>query len=125
MLLGLGFGAVALFLSALGIYGVLAYQVAQRTREIGIRMALGSSTREILGLVLREGALMLAFGLAIGLGGALALGRAMQTLLFDVAPTDPIVLTSGAATLALVALIGSALPARRAARINPATALGE
>jgi predicted permease len=123
MLLALGFAAVALFLSAVGVYGVLAYQVAQRTREIGIRMALGAAARAISGLVLAESARMLALGLGIGLAGAFVASRAMRNLLYGVQPMDPVVLATVAAVLAGVALVAAAVPARRAQRIDPAVAL--
>jgi predicted permease len=123
MLLALSFAAVALFLSAVGVYGVLAYQVAQRTREIGIRMALGGTPRAISSLVLAESARMLTLGLAIGLAGAVAAGRAMRSLLYGVQPVDPVVLMTVSALLAAVALVAAAVPARRAQRIDPAVAL--
>jgi len=123
MLLALGFAAVALFLSAVGVYGVLAYQVAQRTREIGIRMALGGTARAIARLVLAESARMLALGLAIGVAGAFVAGRAMRNLLYDVQPMDPMVLATVAAALAGVALVAAVVPARRAQQIDPALAL--
>jgi len=123
MLLALGFAAVALFLCAVGVYGVLAYQVAQRTREIGIRMALGGTARTISRLVLAESGRMLALGLAIGLAGALVAGRAMRNLLYGVQPMEPAVLVAVAAVLAGVALVAALVPARRAQRIDPALAL--
>lgn len=123
MLLALGFGAVALFLSAIGIYGVLAYQVAQRRREIGIRMALGSSVKAVFGLVLGDGVKIVAVGLAIGLVGAIATGRYIETQLFDVDALDPIVIASVAALLAIVSFVAVSIPARRAARVNPVIAL--
>jgi ABC-type antimicrobial peptide transport system permease subunit len=123
MLLALGFAAVALFLSAVGVYGVLAYQVAQRTREIGIRMALGAAARAISGLVLAESARMLALGLGIGLAGAFVASRAMRNLLYGVQPMDPVVLATVTAVLGGVALVAAAIPARRAQRIDPAVAL--
>jgi predicted permease len=125
MLLALAFAVVALFLAAVGLYGVLAYQVAQRRKEIGIRMALGSEPRGILALILREGLLVVVSGLAVGLVGAIAVGRAMQSQLYGVGTADPLVL--GVVTLALmsVALLACAVPARRAARIDPVVALAE
>ena len=123
MLLALGFGAVAVFLSALGIYGVLAYLVAQRTREIGIRMALGSSAGEIFRLILREGALILGVGFGLGLAGALALGRYLRIALYGVSPMDPFVLAAVTGVLVLVSLLASTLPAMRAVRVDPVVAL--
>lgn len=123
MMLALVFAAVALFLSAVGIYGVLAYLVSLRTREIGIRIALGSSSQRIFGLVLKEGMVMLAIGFALGLAGALALQRAISSQLFGVSATDPVVLATVLAVLAAVALIACAIPARRATRIDPVVAL--
>jgi ABC-type antimicrobial peptide transport system permease subunit len=125
VLLSLGFGVVALMLSAIGIYGVLAYLVTQRTKEIGIRIALGSSARAIFELVLREGVALIAGGFALGALGAFALRRSLESELFGVSATDPIVLATVTVVLALVALTACALPARRATKINPIVALGE
>ena len=125
VLLSLSFGAVALFLSALGIYGVLAYLVTQRTKEIGIRIALGSSARAIFELVLREGLMLIGAGFALGAVGAFALRRTLESQLFGVSATDPLVLLAVTALLAVVAVIACALPARRATRIDPIVALAE
>jgi ABC-type antimicrobial peptide transport system permease subunit len=125
VLLSLAFGVVALLLSAIGIYGVLAYLVTQRTREIGIRIALGSSAGAIFELVLREGLLLIAGGLALGAIGALALRRSLESALFGVSASDPAVLALVTAVLAAVAFAACALPARRATKINPIVALGE
>jgi len=125
VVLSLGFGAVALFLSAIGIYGVLAYGVTQRTKEIGIRIALGSSARAILELVLREGLLLVGVGFAIGLAGALALRQSLQSQLFGISATDPTVMAAVALILAVVAAVACLLPARRATRIDPVVALSE
>jgi putative ABC transport system permease protein len=125
MVLAVLFGAVALFLAAIGLYGVLAYQVAQRRKEIGIRMALGSEPRLIFGLVLREGVTVVLAGLAIGAGGAFALRRTMQTQLYEIGALDPTVFVLVAAVLGGVAALASYLPARRAARIDPLIALSE
>ena len=125
MVLALGFGAVALFLSAIGIYGVLAYLVTQRRREIGIRIALGSSARAIVELVLREGLLLVGAGFVLGGAGAVALRRSLQTQLFGVSATDPFVIAIATTMLAAVAVAACALPARRATRIDPIVALTE
>lgn len=125
MVLALVFASVALFLAAVGIYGVLAYQVSQRRKEIGIRMALGSDARSIFTLVVREGALLLAFGFAVGLAGAFAIRRAIEGQLYGVGAMDPFVLAAVTALLALVALTACAVPARRAAQTDPMVALAE
>ena len=124
-MLSLTFGLVALLLSAVGVYGVLAYLVNQRTREIGIRMALGSSPLGIFDLVIREGLLLVGIGFALGGVGTALLKRSLESQLFDVRATDPAVLAAAAAVLGTVALIACVLPARRAAGIDPAAALSE
>jgi predicted permease len=118
------FGAIALALAAVGLYGVLAYLVAQRTQEIGIRLAVGADRSQILGMVLKQGLSLAAAGLVIGLLGALALTRLMQGLLYEVGPNDPITFVTVAAVLLLIALAASFLPARRATTVSPMTALG-
>ena len=123
MMLASLFGGIALFLAAVGIYGVLAFQVAQRRKEIGIRMALGSDGRRIFGLIVTEGLWLLAAGIGIGLAGAFGIRRAMATQLFGVQPMDPLVLSAVAATLGVVAFIACAVPARRASHIDPLIAL--
>jgi predicted permease len=125
MMLASLFGGIALFLAAVGIYGVLAFQVAQRRKEIGIRLALGSDGRRIVGLIVTEGLWLLAVGVALGFGGAFAIRRAMETQLFGVQPMDPTVLALVTATLGIVALLACAVPARRAARIDPLVALND
>jgi putative ABC transport system permease protein len=122
-MLAVAFGAVALFLATIGIYGVLAYQVTQRRREMGIRLALGSDAGGIFRLILREGALLLAAGFAAGLIGAFALRDTITAQLYDVQPMDPVVVTLMAAILAAVGLLACAIPARRAAKIDPLIAL--
>jgi putative ABC transport system permease protein len=123
MMLASLFGGIALFLAAVGIYGVLAFQVAQRRKEIGIRMALGSDGRRIFGLIVTEGLWLLAAGVAIGLAGAFGIRRAMETQLFGVEPMDPAVLAMVTGVLGVVAFLACAVPARRAARIDPLIAL--
>ena len=123
MVVALVFAVVALFLAAIGIYGVLAYQVSQRTKEIGIRVALGSDSRRVFGLIVKEGMTLMAGGFVVGIAGAFAVRHAMATQLYGIGPMDPVVLVSVAAMLAAVALAACALPARRAARIDPITAL--
>jgi len=125
VVLSVSFGIIALLLSAIGIYGVLAYVVTQRTREIGIRMALGSSGRQIFDLVLREGVMLIAGGFVLGGAGALALRQSLQSQLFGITATDPLVLAPVAAMLAVVAISACALPARRATKIDPVVALAE
>lgn len=123
MLLAMSFAMVALLLSAIGVYGVLAYQVSQRRREIGIRMALGSTTREVFGLVLRDGLKIAGAGLAVGMVGTYFVGEAMKSQLYNVAPMDPFVIGAVGAILTVVALAATIIPARRASRVNPLTAL--
>jgi predicted permease len=123
MLLASLFGGIALFLAAVGIYGVLAYQVAQRRKEIGIRLALGSDGRRIFSLIVSEGLWLLALGVAVGLAGAFAIRTAMATQLYGVQPMDPVVLALVTAVLGVVAFSACAVPARRAARIDPLVAL--
>jgi predicted permease len=123
MLLSIAFGAVALLLATIGIYGVLAYQVSQRTREIGIRMALGSDPAGILRMVLREGVGLLLVGLAGGLAGAIALRGVIASQLFGVGALDARVILAVTGVLALAAVVASLGPARRAARVDPVVAL--
>ena len=117
------FAGVALALAIMGIYGVMSFGVTQRTREIGIRMALGADQGRVLGLIVREGAAMVAVGTVVGLGGALAVTRILRTLLFAVEPTDPVTYIAIVCIVVTAALMASWLPARRAARIEPTEAL--
>jgi predicted permease len=117
------FASAALFLAAVGLYGVMSCVVTQRTAEIGIRMALGARPGQVLLLVQRQGMALVMTGLGIGLVGGLLLTRLMSSLLFHVAPRDPFALAAGAATLVLVSLLACYLPARRAARVDPLIAL--
>jgi putative ABC transport system permease protein len=117
------FGALGLLLASLGVYGVVAYSVAQRTQEMGIRIALGARGRDVLALVLRDGLVLTAAGVGAGAALAAALAPAMRKLLYGLSPLDPVTFAAVPALLALVALVASALPARRAARVDPVVAL--
>jgi putative ABC transport system permease protein len=119
------FAGLAALLAAIGIYGVLSYAVAQRTREIGIRMSLGASRARVLGEVVREGMVLALAGFALGIAGALAAGRVLQSQLHEVEPRDPAVFTGTAALLALATLLACYIPARRASRLDPMRALRE
>jgi ABC-type antimicrobial peptide transport system permease subunit len=112
-----------LALAAVGIYGVIAYAVAQRTPEIGLRMALGAQARDVLLLVLRQGGKLALGGVLLGLGGAWALTRYLKALLYGVSPTDPLLFTLTAGGLFLLALLACWLPARRATKVDPMIAL--
>jgi predicted permease len=117
------FALVALVLAAAGIYGVISYAVSQRTQEIGIRMALGAQPRQVLGEVLASGMLLVSAGVAIGLAGALAVVRLLQTLLFGISSRDPIVYAAVMLGVILVGLVANFVPARRAASVDPLRAL--
>jgi ABC-type antimicrobial peptide transport system permease subunit len=117
------FAALATLLAAIGLYGVLAYTVAQRTREIGVRMALGAGGTRVKGMILRQVTRMLVVGAALGLGAALLLGRWIQSLLFGVEGADPFVMVTVVAVMAGVAMLAAYLPARRASGVDPMTAL--
>ena len=123
MLLLAAFAGVALLLAAVGIFGVISYAVAQRTREIGIRIALGAHENRVIGMVVRQAMTPAIIGVAIGVGAALVLSRTLTTLLFSLSPTDPPTFVTVAVVLALVALMASYIPARRAARVDPIVAL--
>jgi putative ABC transport system permease protein len=117
------FGIVAMILSAIGIYGVIAYAARQRTREIGIRMALGAQQRSVVQLVLSQGLRLTGLGVALGLVFALVLTRFLRSLLFGVTSTDALTFVSVALLLGLIALAASYIPARRAMKVDPVIAL--
>jgi putative ABC transport system permease protein len=118
-----GFAAISLLLTATALYGLLSYSVTQRVREIGVRMALGAQPRDVLGLVVREGMTLVAVGSAVGIVAALAAGRVVSSLLFGVTASDPVTYVVVILVLATVAFVASYLPALRAARVNPMSAL--
>jgi putative ABC transport system permease protein len=117
------FAGLALVLAAIGIYGLLAYSVAQRAREIGVRMALGAQRRGILALVLGQGAVLAGIGMVVGLAGAFAVTRYLSSLLFGITPLDPATFVAVALVFAGVALLASYMPARRATGVDPLVAL--
>jgi ABC-type antimicrobial peptide transport system permease subunit len=117
------FGAIALILAAVGIYGVMAYSVTQRTREIAVRAAFGASASDVLGLVMRRSAIMAFGGVFLGLIGTVALRTIVQSHLYEISALDPVVLITIPLTLLAIALIASFLPARRASRIDPVVML--
>jgi putative ABC transport system permease protein len=117
------FGGTALLLAVAGIYGVLAGRVAERTREIGVRSALGATPRDIMGLVVGQGARLAVVGLALGLVGALALSRFLQSMLFGVGPHDPETLLGVVVVLTAVTVVACVVPALRALRVEPTEAL--
>jgi putative ABC transport system permease protein len=119
------FGAVALGLAIVGIVGVVSYLAAQRTREIGVRIALGAERREIVALVMRDGIRPIAIGLAAGILGAIVVTRSIESMLFDVKPADPLTFAAVVLLLGLVAMVACLLPARKAARLSPIVALHE
>ena len=117
------FGAIAAFIAVIGLCGVLSYVVGQRTKEIGVRMALGARSSHVLRLVLKQSFGMLLMGTVIGLAGAFALTRLMRTLLFEITATDPLTYVSVIGLLTVVALLACYIPARRAAKVDPLVAL--
>jgi putative ABC transport system permease protein len=123
MLVMTGFGAFALFLAALGVYGVLAYAVERRRREIGVRMALGAGRAQVVRLIASDGARAVVPGVVLGVAGALLLTRTMRTMLYGVAPTDLLAFAGGLAALLAAAILACVVPARRASRVDPMAAM--
>lgn len=119
----LAFGFAAMFLATVGLYGVMAFSVSRRTQEIGVRMAMGAATRDVLLMVVRQGLWQIVAGIALGAGLGIALGSAMSLLLFRVSPYDPIIIVGIALVLAGTALVACLVPARRAAAVDPMVAL--
>jgi len=117
------FGGIALLLAVIGVYGVKAYAVACRTREIGIRMALGAHRRDIFALIMRQGAVQTALAVAIGLFLCLGAGRVLSQILYQVSPSDPFALVTAGTLLAVAALLACFFPARRATHVEPLQAL--
>ena len=122
-LLGGALALLAVLLSCIGLYGLMAYDVARRTREIGLRMALGATRRDAAGPILREALALVLAGLCVGVPVTLALGRFIKSQLYGVAPADPATLAGGALLLIAVALLSAWIPARRAARVDPMVAM--
>jgi len=118
-----GFAALALLLSAIGLYALISYSVSQRTREIGVRVALGAQRSNVLGMVLREGMQLLGFGLLLGLVGAFLATRIMRSLLYSTSSTDALSFIVTSLTLIAVALLACYIPARRATKVDPMVAL--
>jgi ABC-type antimicrobial peptide transport system permease subunit len=122
-LLSAAFGGLATILAAMGLYGVMAYVVSRRTREIGIRMALGADRGSVVWLVMREVLVLAVVGVTIGLGSSWALTRLVESQLFEVQPSDPLTMVAATFGIAAVAMLAGYLPARRATGIDPTTAL--
>ena len=118
-----GFAVLSALLAAIGVYGVMAYAVTQRTREIGLRMALGAQTSDVLKAMMKHGIKLIVAGVTLGLGASIALTRFIADLLFGVEPTDPVIHVLIALLLLAVALVACFIPARRATRVDPITAL--
>jgi ABC-type antimicrobial peptide transport system permease subunit len=124
-ILSKAFGALALILAAIGLIGLMSYAFARRTNEIGIRMALGASRGDVIRMVLKNSAVLVALGVAIGVPGAFLIGRALKHTLFELQPADPATIAVSLGVLIAVAGVASWIPARRASRIDPMAALRE
>jgi ABC-type antimicrobial peptide transport system permease subunit len=123
--LSLCFGVLAIVIATIGLYGVMSYMVARRRSEIGIRLALGAERSRVVGMIVREALVLLSVGVAIGIALSMASGRAVAALLYGLTPSDPTTMTAAVGGLALVSLLASWLPARRASRVPPTVALRE
>jgi putative ABC transport system permease protein len=123
MLLLASFAGIALLLTVIGLYGVLAYSVLKRTREIGVRVALGASRRMVLGMVLKQAMLLVAAGVVLGLAGAFAAGKVLANMLYGISPRNPLLLAIACCSITVTAGLAAYLPARRAASIDPMQAL--
>jgi ABC-type antimicrobial peptide transport system permease subunit len=121
--LSLFFGLLALLLACIGLYGVMSYDVARRTHELGVRMALGAQRSDVISMVLRESMLLVVIGALIGLGSALAATKLISSLLYGLSPTDPLTIELAALLMLAVAALASYLPARRASQVDPMAAL--
>jgi len=117
------FGSLAIVIASVGLFGLMSYNVARRTNEIGIRMALGAKREHVVGMVMRESLILIAIGVAIGVAAALAAGRFVASLLYNLAPTDPLTMIGAAAVLMAISAIAGYVPARTAARVDPMVAL--
>ena len=117
------FGGLAILLAGVGVYGVMSYSLSQRTRELGVRMALGAEARDVLGMVLRHGVGLASIGIGLGLVAAFGLSRFLGSMLYGISPTDPVTLAGISIFMLLVVLAACYIPARRATRIDPMTAL--
>ena len=119
----MSFGALALLVASIGLFGVMSYSVARRTNEIGIRMTLGARTRDVMGLVMRESMVLVAAGVAIGVAAALAASRLIASLLFGLTPSDPLAMAGAITVMLAVSALAGYLPARRATKVDPMVAL--
>ena len=119
----LAYVVIALFLASIGLYAVMSFSVSRRTREMGIRMALGARGRNVVGMIFRQGALQLTIGMMVGLAFALGVSQLMTILLFDVQPRDPVIFTGVAVVHVAVGMMACLIPARRATRVDPLVAL--